>query len=103
MGEPHFFWGYLPFWLVTYLTAVIAWTCIGRFALSFLVPPGSTNYIWRAFVWITQGPVALIRLITPLVVGPRPLWLATAFWFFALRYMAFLLFSAQGMTPPVSP
>ena len=60
-----FFWGYLPFWIWAYGLAVVAWTCLGRFMLGFMVPPNSGNYIWRAFRFLTDWAIALIRLITP--------------------------------------
>ena len=99
MAQPDLFWGYLPFWIVVYGTAVVAWTCLGRFALSFLVAPDSQNYIWRGFGWITAWPLRVVRVITPALIGARGLMLATAFWFFVLRYAAFQIFAAHDMAP----
>ena len=31
--QPDFLAGYLPFWIVTYLLALTAWACLGRFMM----------------------------------------------------------------------
>jgi hypothetical protein len=103
MQQPDFFWAYLPFWLVIYGLAVVAWTCIGRFLLGAFLPDDSPNYIYRWFKLLTDWAVRLVRWMTPGYVTNRWLILVTAFWFFALRYVAFFLFAAYGWAPTISP
>lgn len=49
MDQPHFVFGHLPFWIITYTLALTAWACLGRFMMGFFIAPESTNYIWRGF------------------------------------------------------
>jgi hypothetical protein len=95
----NYFWGYLPFWAWTYGLAVIAWTCLGRFFLGFIVPPDSPNYIWRWFRRLTDWAVTLVDFITPRAITPRFLPLVTMYWFFLLRYASFPIFYALGLVP----
>ena len=95
----HFFWGYLPFWIWAYGLAVVAWTCMGRFLLGFMVPPNSANYIWRGFRFLTDWAIALIRLITPRFIGERYMPLVTMYWFFFIRYASFPVFYHLGLMP----
>ena len=95
-----FFWGYLPFWIWAYGLAVVAWTCLGRFMLGFMVPPHSANYIWRAFRFLTDWAIALVRLITPHYIAQRYMPLVTMFWFFLIRYASFPVFYQLGLMPP---
>ena len=97
----HFFWSYLPFWIWAYGLAVVAWTCLGRFLLSFMVPPDSGNYIWRGFRFITDWAIALIRIITPNFIRPRYMPLVTMYWFFAIRYASFPVLYQLGWMPTV--
>jgi hypothetical protein len=102
MQQPDFFLSHLPFWVVNYGLALLAWTCIGRFMLSAFVAEESRNYIWRSFVAITWLPMRLLRPIVPLQIGPRLLPLAVAFWLFMLRIVAFLAMFHAGLAPRVS-
>lgn len=97
-----FFLGHLPFWIVNYGLAMLAWTCIGRFMLSGFVAEDSRNYIWRAFRAISRPALWLVRPIVPLQIGPRALPLAAAFWLFMLRIVAFLVMFHAGLVPRVS-
>jgi hypothetical protein len=103
MSDAQFFWGYLPFWIVNYGLAIVAWSCIGRFLLAFFVPSlQPTNYIWRAFVVLTEWAVRMSSYITPSYV--RPIFLApiAAFWVFHLRLIAYFAMAAAGMTPSLT-
>lgn len=100
MNNPDFFWSYLPFWIVNYGLAMVAWSCLGRFLLAFFVPSlQPTNYIWRAFVVLTEWAVRLTGLITPSYVRPMFLAPIAAFWIFHLRVVAYFALAAAGMTP----
>ncbi|MBI3514667.1 MAG: YggT family protein [Proteobacteria bacterium] len=103
MDHPHFFWGYLPFWLWTYGLAVVAWSCIGRFLLGFMLPPDSPNYIWRWFRRMTDWAIALVGLITPRYVDQRYAPLVAMYWCFLIRYASWPAFSALGLAPSLTP
>jgi len=104
MTQPDFFFGYLPFWILNYGLAVVIWSCIGRFLLSFFVPTlQPDNYIWRAFHVLTEWAVRLVRFITPSFVLPVFLPPIAAFWLFYLRIAVFLAMWNAGLTPSVSP
>src|SRR5690606_7534598 len=59
------FWQYWYFHLPNFALAVLAYTLLGRFALSFFLPPDSTNYIWRWFCRLTDWVLVGVRAITP--------------------------------------
>jgi hypothetical protein len=98
-----FLLAYLPFWIVTYALAVAGWSCIGRFMMQFVVPPDSTNYIWRAFRALSAWPVAVARLMVPSPVPPGFLPLVAAFWIFILRIGFGIAMLAAGLAPRVTP
>jgi hypothetical protein len=98
-----FFWDFLPFWIVNYGLAVIAWSCVGRFLLSLMIPPDNPNYILRWFVRLTVWPVRAGAFVTPAFVQPRYVVLLTACWCFGLRFVSFPVFNALGMLPSLQP
>ena len=93
------------FWALNYGLAAMAWSCFGRFLLSFFVPavqPG--NYIWRGFVLITGWAVRVTALVTPAHVPPILLPLVAAFWIhWCARPLLFVLFVQAGLTPRLAP
>jgi YggT family protein len=101
-AQADFFWGYLPYWAVAYGLAIVGWTCIGRFMMSAFLPPDHPNYIFRWFRLLTGWAVWLTDFITPRFVNPRFMPLVTAFWAFALRYVAHFAFAAHGMAPALN-
>jgi YggT family protein len=103
MNQPHIFWGYLPFWLWTYGLAVIAWTCVGRFLLGFIVPADSPNYIWRWFRRLTDWWLRMVAVVTPRYIEPRYLPLVGMYWAFLLRFAGWPLFNLVGMAPTLTP
>ena len=68
-----------------YLLAALMYTLLGRFVLSFLFPADSRNYIFRAFVRLTDPVLALVRLITPAAVPHPVLLIFAAIWMLVLR------------------
>lgn len=102
MTQPHFILSFLPFWIVTYGLAVLAWTCIGRFLLQPFVRPDRPNPVIRVFWWLTAVPFAVVRALTPLYVASSWIPLVAALWLFALRYVAAFAFLALGMAPRLS-
>ena len=103
MQQPDFFFGYLPFWIVTYALALTAWACLGRFMMQVMVPAESTNYIWRGFVLLTGWAIAVARSAVPSYVSAPYLPLVAAFWLFAVRMVFGLLMLSLGYAPRISP
>jgi len=100
MSQADFFWGYLPFWIVNYGLSLVAWACVGRWALSFFMPAVQPrNYIWRSFVWLTEWAVVAARFISPSSIGPRWMPLVASFWVFWLRLGIYFAMAGVGMTP----
>lgn len=98
-----FIFGYLPFWIVTYLLALTAWACLGRFLMQVMVPPDSPNYIWRGFRFLTDWAVWTARRVVPSYVAPPFLPLVAACWLFGLRLVFGILMVSAGMAPRLTP
>jgi hypothetical protein len=103
MNASQFFWGHLPFWVVTYGLAVVGWTLVGRFMLQFLVPQDSALVIWRVFRRLTDWAVSVARRLVPSYVAPGYLPLVAAFWVFVLRLGLGIAFWSAGWAPPFAP
>lgn len=90
---------YWYFHLPNYVLSVLIYTLLGRFLLGMLVPPDSTNYIWRFFVRLTDPILRLAGFLIPgyVLSGFRPL--AAAFHLYVLRIGLFLALYAEGMAP----
>lgn len=101
--QNNFVLGYLPFWVVTYGLALVAWSCLARFAMQAFVAQDSPNYIWRGFRWLTGWAVAAARRIVPSYVGTPLLPLVAAAWLFALRVVLGILMVQAGWAPRVTP
>lgn len=103
MTSPHFITGYLPFWIITYGLAVVLWSCVGRFMLAWLVPAiQPANYIWRAFVALTEFAIRAIGWITPSYVRAGLLPLVTAFWLYWIKLILGLAMLQAGWAPSLS-
>ncbi|MFQ3623263.1 MAG: hypothetical protein SNJ73_06925 [Acetobacteraceae bacterium] len=102
MDQPHFIWSFLPFWAAVYGLAVVAWTCMGRFALQLVFAPDSSNYIWRFFRLLTDWWLRLVAYVTPAYVGPVFLPLLGALWAFLLRFAVALAMFGAGLAPRLS-
>lgn len=102
MAETNIWWDYWYFHLPNYALAVIFYTLLGRFVLSFILPPESPNYIWRWFRRITDHVMIGASWITPRAVAQRYLPLAAAFWIGFLRLVFFLLLAAMGLAPTLA-
>ncbi|CAA7626427.1 hypothetical protein [Magnetospirillum sp. UT-4] len=101
-ASPDFVFGYIPFWIVAYGTAVVAWSCVGRFMLELFLPPNSSNYILRWFHLLTQWAVVGVRVFTPALFHTRYLLLITAYWAFVVRFVLTTILLNYGLVPLVS-
>jgi YggT family protein len=88
------------FHLPNYLLAAVMYSFVGRFLLSLFLPPDSKNYIFRAFVRITDPMLAPIRFITPAIVPHMILLIFAALWTLVLRFA--LLVAFAGTLSPVT-
>lgn len=91
--EPQFSWAVQ---IPNYVLAALMYTLLARFILSFLFLPDSRNYIFRAFVRITDPVLAAVRLITPATVPHLILLIFAAIWMLFLRIV--LILAVVGAT-----
>jgi uncharacterized protein YggT (Ycf19 family) len=93
---------YWYFHLPNFILAAIMYSLLGRIILSFFAPPDWQNYIWRAFVRITDPVVRLVRFITPAVL-PDLLVLVFAFlWLMAARIVLLAVLGNFGLLPTIA-
>lgn len=88
-------WFHLP----NFVLAALMYTMLGRFVLSFIFEPESTNYIWRAFVWLTEPVLRAVRFVTPLAVPHMLVLLFASVWLLAARVALLILFASVGQMP----
>ena len=93
------FWQHWYFHVPNFVLAAIAYTLLGRFILSFFLPPDSTNYIWRWFCRLTDWAVRSAAIITPRYVMFLFLPLIAACWLLALRVVFMLVMARAGWLP----
>jgi hypothetical protein len=98
-----FVFGHLTFWVVTYILALTAWGCLGRFMMQAFMAPDSPNYIWRGFVMLTGWAVWIARRMVPSYVTTPFLPLVAAFWLFAARTIFGLAMLGAGLAPSITP
>jgi uncharacterized protein YggT (Ycf19 family) len=85
------------FHIPNYILAAVMYSLIGRFLLSFFFPAGSTNPIFRVFVWITEPAVRVTRFLTPAIVPPMGILIFAVLWTMLLRFGLFVAVS-DGLT-----
>lgn len=93
---------YWYFHLPNFVLAAVIYTLIGRLLLSFFVPAGSQNYIWRAFVRITEPVLSVVRLTTPAVLPTIVVIVFSILWLMLLRLALVALFGSLGLLPDLS-
>jgi hypothetical protein len=98
-----FLLGHLPFWTVTYILALTAWACLGRFMMQAFLPPDSPNYIWRGFRLLTDWAVWTARRAVPSYVPDLYLPLVAALWLFGLRLVFGIVMLSAGLAPRITP
>lgn len=93
---------YWYFHLPNFVLAAVMYTLVGRLMLTFFVAPEWKNYIWRAFVRITDPAVRLTRLVTPQVLPHILVLVFAVLWVMLLRILLFALLGSMGLLPSVS-
>jgi uncharacterized protein YggT (Ycf19 family) len=92
---------YWYFHLPNFVLAAIMYTLLGRLILSFFVAPDWKNYIWRAFVRITEPAVRLTRLVTPQALPHVVVLIFAILWVMLLRIAIFMALGNLGLLPSV--
>lgn len=88
------------FHLPNYLLAAVMYSLLGRFILSIFLPPDTKNYIFRAFVRLTDVILVPVRYITPAAVPHMVVLIFAALWTLVLRFV--LLVALAGSLSPVA-
>jgi uncharacterized protein YggT (Ycf19 family) len=93
---------YWYFHLPNFVLAAIMYTLLGRLSLSFFVAPDWKNYIWRAFVTITDPVVKATRFVTPQLLPHVVVLIFAVLWVMLLRIGLFALLANFDLLPKVS-
>lgn len=101
MDEPVRFLEYWYFHIPNYVLAALMYSLLARFILSFVFPPESTNYIFRAFVRLTDPVLWLVGFVTPQAVPFMLRLLFAAVWILMVRFAFLAILVGQGLAPPV--
>ncbi len=96
------FFEYWYFHVPNYLLAALMYSLLARFLLSFVFAPDSRNYIYRAFVRLTDPVVAGVRFVTPGSVPPLLTVLLAAIWLVLARFALLVGFMTAGLAPRVA-
>jgi hypothetical protein len=96
------FWVYWYYHIPNYLLALVIYTLLGRFVLSFLVPEDWGNYIWRAFRRMTDPFVRATAFVTPRAVLPLFHCILAALWVMTFRVIFTVLMFQAGLTPSIT-
>ena len=96
-GNP--FWDYWYFHLRNDIVAALIYTLIGRMLLGLFVSPDWHNYIWRAFIRLTDPILKAVGLITPTFVTQGLLPLVAIFWLLVLRFAYWAVLGSYGLAP----
>jgi uncharacterized protein YggT (Ycf19 family) len=93
---------YWYFHLPNFVLAALMYTLLGRLVLSFFAPPDWKNYIWRAFVRITDPVVKIVRRITPLVLPDIVVIIFAVLWLMLLRLLLVMVLGSFELLPTVT-
>ncbi|MBL8906287.1 MAG: YggT family protein [Rhizobiales bacterium] len=93
---------YWYFHLPNFILAAVMYTMIGRLLLSFFAPQDWKNYIWRAFVRITDPVLRPVRFITPAVLPDPVVLIFAALWLMLIRVGFFALLASLSLLPTIS-
>jgi uncharacterized protein YggT (Ycf19 family) len=95
-------WQYWYFHLPNFILAAVMYTLVGRLLLSFFVSPDWPNYIWRAFVRLTEPVVGAVRFVTPAALPAVVVLVFCVLWLMLLRLALVALFGSLGLLPDLS-
>ena len=93
---------YWYFHLPNFIIAAVMYSLLGRIILSFFAPPDWKNYIWRAFVRLTDPIVRLVRFITPAVLPDVLVLVFAFFWLMAARLALLALLASLNLLPTIA-
>ncbi len=93
---------YWYFHLPNFIIAAVMYSVLGRLILSFFAPPDWKNYIWRAFVRITDPAVRLVRFVTPAELPDVLVLIFAFFWLMAARLALLALLASLNLLPTVA-
>jgi YggT family protein len=88
-------WFHLP----NFVLAALMYTLLGRLMLSFFFDPQSRNYIWRAFVRLTDPVLKAVAYVTPRSVPPIVVLLFAFVWLLAARIVFLTVVANLGALP----
>lgn len=103
MAGQDIWWTYWYFHVPNYAMSVLFYTLFGRFALGFILPPHSPNYIYRWFRRLTDWLIPPVALITPSILHGPLLAPIAAFWVVIVRVLFFALLYSAGWLPRAMP
>lgn len=92
---------YWYFHIPNFVLAAIMYTLAGRLVLGLFVPEDWDNYIWRAFVGLTQPVVNVVRAITPVIVPDKVVLVFAVIWLLIVRIVFFWFMLSVGLAPVV--
>lgn len=90
------------FHVPNFILAAVIYTLIGRLLLGLVAPNAWNNYIWIAFLRITDPFVLVVRTITPSVLGHYLVLIFTILWLMLLRVVFFAGLASLGLAPRIS-
>jgi uncharacterized protein YggT (Ycf19 family) len=93
---------YWYFHIPNYVLAALMYSLLARFILSFFFPAGSTNYIFRAFVRLTDPVLWLLGFVTPHAVPFLLRVLFAAMWLFIFRFAFWAVLRLFDLSPPLT-
>jgi len=93
---------YWHFHLPNFILAAVMYSVIGRLLLSFFAPPNWQNYIWRAFVMITNPVVRPVRFLTPAILPDLVVLIFAALWLMLFRIGLFAMLASLALLPTIS-
>ena len=93
---------YWYFHLPNFIIAAVMYSVLGRLILSFFVNPAWRNYIWLAFVRLTDPVVRLVRFITPAVLPDALVLVFAFFWLMAARLALLALLASLNLLPTIA-
>jgi uncharacterized protein YggT (Ycf19 family) len=93
---------YWYFHLPNFIIAAVMYSVLGRLILLFFAPPDWKNYIWRAFVRITEPAVRLVRFVTPAELPDVLVLIFAFFWLMAARLALLALLASLNLLPTVA-